>query len=95
MAKRKSIKGQTMIYKTLHRKLKIKQHEPPLKTGDELMCSWHVEADQFHSDYLLFHIIGLFNTVTHVGQDTAYFSEHMSSSPVLRGGSCCLNKGYM
>jgi len=37
MAKRKRIKGQTMIYKTLHRKLKIKQHEPSLKTGDELM----------------------------------------------------------
>ena len=36
---KKSMKGQTMIYKTLHRKLKIKQHEPPLKTGDELMCS--------------------------------------------------------
>ena len=24
-------KGQTMIYKTLHRKLNIKQHETPLK----------------------------------------------------------------
>jgi len=28
MAKRKKEKGQTTIYKTLHRKLKIKQHEP-------------------------------------------------------------------
>jgi hypothetical protein len=26
-------KGQTAIYKTLHRKLKIKQHGPPLKPG--------------------------------------------------------------
>ena len=28
MTKRKETKGQTMIYKTLHRKLKIDQHEP-------------------------------------------------------------------
>ena len=28
MAKAKKTKGQTMIYKTLHRKLKIDQHEP-------------------------------------------------------------------
>jgi len=28
MSKRKMIKGQTTIYKTLHRKLKIEQHEP-------------------------------------------------------------------
>ena len=27
MAKAKKTKGQTMIYKTLHRKLKIEQHE--------------------------------------------------------------------
>jgi hypothetical protein len=30
MAKRKRTKGQTTIYKTLHRKLKINQHEPYL-----------------------------------------------------------------
>jgi len=28
MAKRDRTQGQTMIYKTLHRKLKIEQHEP-------------------------------------------------------------------
>jgi hypothetical protein len=28
MAKRKRTKGQTTIYKTLHRKLKIEQYEP-------------------------------------------------------------------
>ena len=28
MAKRKGTKGQTTIYKTLHRKLKIEQREP-------------------------------------------------------------------
>ena len=28
MAKRKRTKGQSMIYKILHRKLKIEQHEP-------------------------------------------------------------------
>jgi hypothetical protein len=27
MAKRKTTKGQTMIYKTLHRKLRIEDHE--------------------------------------------------------------------
>ena len=38
MAKRKGTKGQATIYKTLHRKQKIEQHEPS-KTRDELMCS--------------------------------------------------------
>jgi len=33
MAKRKMTKGQTTIYKTLHRKQEIEQHEPPLKQG--------------------------------------------------------------
>jgi hypothetical protein len=31
MVKRKRAKGQTMIYKTLHRKLKIEQQEPHKK----------------------------------------------------------------
>ena len=31
--KRKWTKGQTIIYKTLHRKLKIEQDEPHLKRG--------------------------------------------------------------
>jgi hypothetical protein len=33
MAKRKRKKEQTAIYKTLHRKLKIEQHEPHYKLG--------------------------------------------------------------
>jgi hypothetical protein len=33
MAKWKSAKEQIKIYKTLHRKLKIKQHEPEYKQG--------------------------------------------------------------
>jgi hypothetical protein len=33
MTKRKMIKGQTMIYKTLDRKLKIDQREPHYKPG--------------------------------------------------------------
>ena len=33
MAKRKNRKGQATIYKTLHRKLKIEQHEHHLKSG--------------------------------------------------------------
>ena len=31
MNKRKRTKGQTIIYKTLHRKLEIEQHEPHYK----------------------------------------------------------------
>jgi len=31
--RKKKIKGQTSIYKTLHRKLKIEQHEPHEKEG--------------------------------------------------------------
>jgi hypothetical protein len=33
LPKRKRKKGRTMIYKTLHRKLKIEQHEPYKKPG--------------------------------------------------------------
>jgi len=33
MTKTKRTKGQTTIYKTLHRKLKIEQHEPHKKPG--------------------------------------------------------------
>ena len=35
-AKRKSTKGQTTIYKTLHRKLKIDQHEPNYHSNNHL-----------------------------------------------------------
>jgi hypothetical protein len=41
MANRKRLKGQIMIYKTLHWKLKSKQHVP-IKTGGELTCSERV-----------------------------------------------------
>jgi hypothetical protein len=33
MTKRKRTKGQTTIYKTLHRKLKMEQHEPTKNRG--------------------------------------------------------------
>jgi hypothetical protein len=36
MDKRKRTKGQTKIYKTLHRKLKIEQHESHLSSGMNL-----------------------------------------------------------
>jgi len=36
MAKRKSTKGQTIVYKTLHKKTKDGATQTPLKTGDEL-----------------------------------------------------------
>jgi len=34
MTKRKKKKGQTTIYKILHRKLKIEQHKPHQKPGE-------------------------------------------------------------
>jgi hypothetical protein len=40
-------KGQTMIYKTLHKKLKIKLHEPHKKSGRELGCSGRVSRSYF------------------------------------------------
>jgi len=43
MAKRKSTKGQTTISKTLHRKLKIEQHEPT-KIRGEPKCSGMVHS---------------------------------------------------
>jgi len=45
MTKRKSIKGQTTIYTTLPRKLKIMQHEPHLKprlNAGFLLYLWHL-----------------------------------------------------
>ena len=42
-------KGQTMIYKTLHKKLKIKLHEPHKKPGRELGCSGRVSSSCFTS----------------------------------------------
>jgi len=42
MAKRKSTKGQTTIYKTYTYKTKDRVTRTPLKTGDELMCSGRV-----------------------------------------------------
>jgi hypothetical protein len=39
MADRKRTKGQKMIYKRIHRKDKVKQNKPRLKTGGDLRCS--------------------------------------------------------
>jgi hypothetical protein len=36
-----------MIYKTLHKKLKIKLHEPHKKSGRELGCSGRVSRSYF------------------------------------------------
>jgi hypothetical protein len=44
MAERKKTKGQTTIYKTLHRKINIEQHEPHQKSGGELRCSGRVNS---------------------------------------------------
>jgi hypothetical protein len=44
-------KGQTMIYKILHRNLKIEQHEPHKKNRvDEPMCPDKVSIPCFTSD---------------------------------------------
>jgi hypothetical protein len=42
MDNRKSTKGQTTIYKTLHRKLTIRKKRTPLKPEGELRCSGRV-----------------------------------------------------
>jgi hypothetical protein len=44
MAKRKETEGQITIYKTLHRKQKIEQHEFRSKTWDELSCTGRVSS---------------------------------------------------
>ena len=43
MAKIKMTKGQTMIYKTLHRKLKLRKMKTN-KNGDELRCSGRINS---------------------------------------------------
>jgi len=42
---KKEAKGQAMIYKILHRKLQIEQHEPPLKSR----CSGREPGSNFCS----------------------------------------------
>jgi len=44
MIKRKKTKRHTMVHKTLHRILKVKQHEPHQKWA-ELRCSWRVTRE--------------------------------------------------
>jgi len=51
-------KGQTTIYKTLHRKLKIEQHEPHLKPG-KIMCSGRLS--RFCSTIRKGHLIGKYD----------------------------------
>jgi hypothetical protein len=43
-------KPHTMIHKTLHRKLKIEQHEPHYKTGVELRCCGRTGSSYSTSD---------------------------------------------
>ena len=51
-------KGQTTLYKTLHKKLKIEQHEPT-NTGGKLRYSGRVSSSCFFLDIVL---SVLFNT---------------------------------
>jgi hypothetical protein len=48
MDKRKRTKGQATIYKILHRKLKIEQHEIPQKPGDELSAPEGLKVAALH-----------------------------------------------
>ena len=50
MAKRKSTKGHTTIYKNIHIKLKDRVTQIPLQTGDELRCSGRVGSSSSTSD---------------------------------------------
>ena len=43
-------KGQTAIYKTLHRKPKIEATGTPLKTGDKLRCSGRLSSSCSNGD---------------------------------------------
>jgi hypothetical protein len=47
MAKRKKPTGQTIIYKKLHRKLKIEQHEPTKNRGC-IQVLWEGKLLLFH-----------------------------------------------
>jgi hypothetical protein len=50
MDKGERTKGQTTIYKTLHRKTKTRVTRTPLKTGGELMFSGRVNSSCSTSD---------------------------------------------
>jgi hypothetical protein len=61
----KMIKG---IYQTLHRKLKIAQHEP--KTGDELICFGNLNRSLVLQNIKL----GIGNTRPHTGKNPSHHS---------------------
>jgi len=44
LPKDKNTKGQTTIYKKIHRKLQIEQHKPQWKPGGEVRCSRDVSS---------------------------------------------------
>jgi hypothetical protein len=51
MTKRKRMKGQPMMYKILHRKLKIKQHDPIYtiqdgRTDNQSIKIFHIDQDE-------------------------------------------------
>ena len=53
MAKRKQTKGQTVIYKTLHREVQIEQHEPHKNRGWNYVFN---EDQYYHTVYHEFKI---------------------------------------
>jgi hypothetical protein len=49
----KTTKGQTIIYKILHRKQTTEQHEQHYTTGGKHMCSGRVTVDEASSGHSL------------------------------------------
>ena len=85
MAKRKKTKGQTTIYKTLHRKLKIQQHEP--RSNTDRPEAFMADCTEFRIMYLInFHHKPLYFKVEYL-----YFSvwkpcyRYNTMATILRG----------
>ena len=88
MVIRKRTKEQTTIYKTLHRKLTIKQHEPPLKTVNELRCSGRVSSS--YSSFMTYQrVCNQVNTMGFTSRaGTVYLSGAPEFTPGFQWGSC-------
>ena len=64
MAKRKRTKGSTTIYKTLHRKLKIEQHESHLSSGMNLGAPEGKDVPAPHVAHMLTGIIVIHTNIS-------------------------------
>jgi hypothetical protein len=82
-AKRKSTKGQTMVYKTYIRS----SNTNPTKIRDELRCSGRVSNSLFSFIFMTYHrfVTRLTRRVSLVEQELLTLPEHLSSSRILVG----------